>query len=213
MNKKNLLLIGGGGHCKACIDVIEMEGKYTICGILDQAEFVGKNVLGYDIIGTDELISSYTDKGYSFLLTVGQIRSAHLRRRIFEYMKSLDADIVTVISPLAYVSKHAVLGKGSIVMHNATVSAGVRVGENNILNTGCNIEHDTRTGDHCHISTHAVINGDCTIGHEVFVGSNATVSNQISIANEVVIGAGAVVHKDLGIKGTYIGNPAIRLSK
>ena len=34
MNQK-LILIGGGGHCRYCIDVIEQEGKYQICGIED----------------------------------------------------------------------------------------------------------------------------------------------------------------------------------
>ena len=32
---KNLYLIGGGGHCKSCIDVIEQEKKYKIKGIFD----------------------------------------------------------------------------------------------------------------------------------------------------------------------------------
>ena len=35
---KKIILIGGGGHCKSCIDVIEQEGKYRIAGIVDMAE-------------------------------------------------------------------------------------------------------------------------------------------------------------------------------
>ncbi len=30
--------MGGGGHCKSCIDVIEQEGKYKIAGIVDAKE-------------------------------------------------------------------------------------------------------------------------------------------------------------------------------
>ena len=33
---KKIILIGGGGHCKSCIDVIESEKKYTIKGILEK---------------------------------------------------------------------------------------------------------------------------------------------------------------------------------
>ena len=33
--KKNIILIGGGGHCKSCIDVIEAEDKFEIAGIVD----------------------------------------------------------------------------------------------------------------------------------------------------------------------------------
>ena len=51
---QKIILIGGGGHCKSCIDVIEAEGKYDIAGILDMPEFVGEKILGYSIIGTDD---------------------------------------------------------------------------------------------------------------------------------------------------------------
>jgi hypothetical protein len=37
---KSLLLIGGGGHCRTCIDVIETEGKYKIAGIV---KLIGEN--------------------------------------------------------------------------------------------------------------------------------------------------------------------------
>jgi hypothetical protein len=33
---KKVFLIGGGGHCKSCIDVIENENKYKIKGIIDK---------------------------------------------------------------------------------------------------------------------------------------------------------------------------------
>ena len=33
---KNIILIGGGGHCKSVIDVIEQEKKYKISGIVDK---------------------------------------------------------------------------------------------------------------------------------------------------------------------------------
>ena len=36
--KEKIILIGGGGHCRACIDVIEQEGRFTIAGIVDVPE-------------------------------------------------------------------------------------------------------------------------------------------------------------------------------
>ena len=33
---KKIILVGGGGHCKSCIDVIENENKYKIIGIIDK---------------------------------------------------------------------------------------------------------------------------------------------------------------------------------
>ena len=31
----NIILIGGGKHCHACIDIIEDDGNYQIIGIID----------------------------------------------------------------------------------------------------------------------------------------------------------------------------------
>ena len=32
---KKIILIGAGGHCNSCIDVIELEKKYKIIGLVD----------------------------------------------------------------------------------------------------------------------------------------------------------------------------------
>ena len=53
IEKPNIILVGGGGHCVSVIDVIEQQGKYNIKGIIDIKENIGKNVLGYKIIGSD----------------------------------------------------------------------------------------------------------------------------------------------------------------
>jgi hypothetical protein len=51
--KEQIILIGGGGHFKSCIDVIEQEGIFDIAGIVDISEKRGLIVLGYPVIGTD----------------------------------------------------------------------------------------------------------------------------------------------------------------
>ena len=108
---KELYLIGGGGHCKSCIDVIELEGKFTIKGIFDKKENIGKNVLGYPIVGSDEDIAKYISSQSYFLITVGQIKSPDIRIAIFENLKKQKANMAIVISPRAYVSKHAQIGE------------------------------------------------------------------------------------------------------
>ena len=52
--KENILLIGGGGHCHSVIDVIELENKYEIAGIIDKKELIGTKVLGYEVIACDD---------------------------------------------------------------------------------------------------------------------------------------------------------------
>jgi len=204
MNDK-IVLVGAGGHCKACIDVIEAEGKFSIAGVLEKDERLkGNQLMGYRILGGDEMIDELAAQGLCFLVTVGQIKSPLTRKKIFQKLESLNASCPVITSPYAYVSRHATIGKGTIIMHNAIVNAGATVGVNCILNTGCIIEHDALIGHHSHISTRAVINGDCTIGNEVFVGSGTVVANGKSIADGVVLGGACYVHKNIFRQGVYI---------
>ena len=207
MNQKNLILIGGGGHCKSVIDVAESAG-YNILGILDMPEDIGKSVLDYKIIGTDDDIPQFVDKA-EFIITVGFIKNPDIRMRIFDKVREAGGKLATVISSTAHVSRYASIGEGTVVMHQAVVNAGAKIGENCIINTFCNIEHDAVIGDQCHISTGAMVNGDCKVGKLCFIGSQSVLANGISICDDVIVGAGSLIRKNILKPGIYSGNPAI----
>ena len=205
--EKNLILIGGGGHCKSVIEVAEGAG-YTILGILDKPEEVGKKVLAYEVIGVDDDIPQYVDKA-EFIITVGFIKDPSLRIKLYNKVIQAGGKFATLIASTAYVSKYAKIGQGTVVMHQAFVNAGAEIGENVIVNTFANIEHDACIGNQCHISTGTMINGDCKVGDNCFIGSQSVLSNGISICSDVVVGAGTFVHKSIFQTGIYSGNPSI----
>ena len=191
-SKPNIILIGAGGHCVSVIDVIEQENKYNILGVLDSKKNED-NVLGYPVLGGDELIPNLVNDNNYFLITVGQIKSYSIRQTIADNLKINKGKLAIVVSPLAYVSKHASIQDGSIIMNGAIVNAKSKIGKHCIINTKSNIEHGAIIGDFCHISTCAVVNGDSVIGKGTFIGSNATVSNGITIEENSVISAGKFV--------------------
>lgn len=207
MSQRKLILIGGGGHCKSVIDVAESAG-YNILGILDMPEDIGKSVLDYKVIGTDDDIPQFADKA-EFIITVGFIKSPAIRMRIFDKVKEAGGKLATIIASTAHVSRYASLGEGTVVMHQTVVNAGARIGENCIINTFCNIEHDAVIGDQCHISTGTMVNGDCKVGKMCFIGSQSVLANGISICDDVIVGAGSLVRKNILKPGIYSGNPAI----
>jgi sugar O-acyltransferase (sialic acid O-acetyltransferase NeuD family) len=192
--RKDIVLIGGGGHCVSVIDIIENGNEFNIIGILDSNK-KEKNILGHRILGGDELIPDLVKEGNYFLVTVGQIKSYSTRLNIAKNLLTNNAKIATVISPLAYVSKHAVIGKGTIIMNHAAVNAQSKIGDNCIINSKSNIEHGVIVEDFCHVSTCAVVNGDTVVGRGSFIGSNATISNGISIKENSIISAGVFVSK------------------
>ena len=204
---KNLILVGGGGHCKSVIEAAESAG-YNILGVLDTPENVGKQVLAYSVIGTDDDIPQYVDKA-EFVITVGFIKNPAIRIKLYNKVKEAGGKLATVIASTAHVSKYSTIGEGTVVMHQAFVNAGAHIGANCIINTFCNIEHDAQIGDQCHISTGTMVNGDCKVGDRCFIGSQSVLSNGIAIGDDIIVGAASFVRKSISAKGIYSGNPAI----
>lgn len=205
-NKKQIILVGGGGHCKACIDVIESEKLYQIKGILDLPERIGDSVLLYKIIGTDKDISKFANEGYSFLITVGQIKSSAIRERLYSEIKRNNGNLPVIISPNSYVAKSAKIGEGTIIMHHVLINTEAQVGVNCIINNKVLIEHESTIGNHCHISTNSVINGQCKIGKSVFIGSSSLIYNNINISDHSIIAGGTVISTNINSSGLYWNN-------
>jgi sugar O-acyltransferase (sialic acid O-acetyltransferase NeuD family) len=189
--KPKLILIGGGGHCKSCIDVIEQENKFTIAGIVDINTSIS-DLLGYPLLGHDEDLAKLKLSYDYALITIGQIKTPAIRIRLLDYAKSLGFKFPAIISPRAYVSKHAKIGNGTIVMHDALINAGAIVGDNCIINSKSLIEHDAVIEDSCHISTGAIINGGVVIRQGTFVGSNAVTKESIQTKENDFIKAGSL---------------------
>jgi len=187
--KEKIILLGGGGHCKSVIDVIEQEGRFTIVGIVEKFTGESKPVLGYPLIGTDDELEKLRQTYEYAFVTVGQIKSNSVRVKLFEKLEALAFKIPTIISPLAYVSAHATIEKGTIVMHHTVVNAGAHIGKNCIINSKALLEHDTHIANHCHISTGALLNGDVTVEDNCFVGSGAIVVQGCKVSGFVKAGS------------------------
>src|SRR5688572_3710001 len=120
-----IVLIGGGGHCRSCIHVMETSG-YTISGIIDDSI---TDMFEYPVLGGDEKIDELiTD--HSFLVTVGQVKNPSARMRIHASVAGKGGKFATVISSFALVSRYAAIGDGTIIMHQVIVNAGSIVGSN-----------------------------------------------------------------------------------
>jgi len=211
MMQKPLILVGGGGHCKSVVEAAESVG-FQILGVLDMPENVGNEILSTKVIGTDDDIPAYVDKA-EFVITVGFIKNPAIRIKLYNKIKEAGGKLANIIASTAYVSKYAVIGEGTVVLHQAFVNAGAKVGCNVILNTATNIEHDAVIGDHCHISTGAMVNGECVVGDRCFIGSQSVLANCITIGDDIIVGAGSLVRKSIKEKGIYSGNPAFMIIK
>lgn len=205
-----MVLIGGGGHCRACLDVIETT-EYEVAGIVDPS-VSSMGAYNYPILGDDSFVAENIDKYRTYFLAIGQTGLPLTRIRVFEKLESLPINFASILSGLSYVSEKALVGDGSVVMHGAMINTGSRIGHHNIVNSKALIEHDVSTGDFCHFSTASVVNGGCEIGNNVFIGSGCIVFNNLTITDDVVVGGGSVVNKSILEPGKYVGSPARKVA-
>jgi len=195
--KPKIVLIGGGGHCVSCIDVIEQENRFEIFGILDEVDRSRKELMGYPILGGDDELKSLRLSIRFAFITVGQILCPSPRIRLFDYAMSLGYTLPIIVSPRAYVSKNALIKQGTIIMHDTLINSRASIGRNCIINTKALIEHDALVKNHCHISTSAILNGGVVVGTGSFIGSGCAIKEGVSIGNNCVVGIGLNVRHSL----------------
>ena len=192
-----ILLIGAGGHARSCIDVLEEENQFEIAGLIEKGESISNESLGYPVIGTDDDLKDLRKQYKNALITVGQIKSPAIRVKLYQLLKELNFTLPVIVSSQAYVSKHAQIGEGSIIMRGVIINANAKIGNNCIINNRALIEHDAIIGNHSHIATGAIVNGGVSVGSESFIGSGVVTKQYISIGNNCSVGAGVTLKSDV----------------
>lgn len=206
---KKIVIIGGGGHAKVIIDLINVCGSYEIAGIVDAQLDIGVFVSGVAVLGDDRILSElYEDGLRNACIAVGSVKDNSKRRALYEKVKNAGFLAPVLIHPSAVISGKSHVREGAQIMAGAIVQTDSSIGENTIVNTGAIVEHDCIIGDHVHICPGAVISGGCKIGEGSFVGAGATVMQGIKIGSNSIVSAGAVAINDVPDNVRVIGVPA-----
>ena len=197
-----IILVGGGGHCASCIEVILSSDTYSIFGIIDGTDKLNEQVLGIPVIGSDAELLAFKESCEFALITVGFVKTSEIQ---------IGYELPVIIANTAYKSVECEISNGTILMHQVMVNARASIGANCIINSKALIEHDATIGNNCHISTGAIVNGNCTIGDDCLIGSGSVIKHGVEIVSGCVIGAGAVVVSSITSPGVYVGNPVRKI--
>lgn len=209
------VLLGGGGHAAVLIDALLAGGAAITLGILEGAPArAGESVLGVPILGDDGALAELRAAGTGyFIVAVGSVGDASVRRRLYERALALGLEPLGVRHPSAIVSRFATIGPGVQILPGAVVNARARIGRNVIVNSGAIVEHDCVVGDHAHIATGARLASTVTVGAGAHVGAGAVVRQGQAIGDGAIVGAGAVVVKDVPAGCIVAGVPAVPLGE
>ena len=209
--RRDIVVVGGGGHAKVLISVLKKAGLYRVIGYTDGAD--KGSILGTPYLGTDSILAELKERNRDCRAAIGlgPVGRTEGRRRLQALLEGLGFELPVIVSSQAIVGEEVTLGKGTVVFDGAVINPGTTIGACVIINTNSTVEHDCRISDHVHIATGATVCGGVQVGANCFIGAGATVIQYVSICPECMVGAGAVVIKDISETGTYVGNPARKL--
>jgi sugar O-acyltransferase (sialic acid O-acetyltransferase NeuD family) len=205
----DIVLIGGGGHGRVIIDILEKAGENRIVGILDACLQVGERVLGYDVLGRDNDLRAIAESQR----IQGAVAAIGDNARRAEAVRAIKAEcpemlFPNAIHPSAQVARSVRLGVGNVVMAGAVINSSAVVGSFCIFNTNCSVDHDARVGDFASLAPNSCLGGYVEIGEGAAVCLGANVIDRLKIGMHTIVGAGATVLHDLPSGIVAYGTPA-----
>lgn len=194
----DVVIYGGGGHAKMCIEMITQSNKYTIRGVIDDNIPVGTLIFNIPVIGNENDLTEFQTKGLTkVVLGIGAVLNHKSRNRLYKTIQQKQFTIPTIIHPTAMVEPSVRIGEGNQIMQGAIVGSDVTVGDNCIINSGCIISHDTVIGNNVHIAPGAIIAGGVTIQDNTVIGMGATIFLGVNIGKNVTIHNGVRIFSDI----------------
>jgi sugar O-acyltransferase (sialic acid O-acetyltransferase NeuD family) len=203
----SVFLVGGGGHARVVLDLLERQGGVRVLGVLDDDPgAIGRSVLGaFAVVGGMTLATDWIAQGARALVAIG---SNQARLRVAQALASRGAGFAIGVHPAAVIGAAVELGAGTVVMAGVIINPLTRIGEQVIVNTGATVEHDCQVGTGVHLAPGSVLCGGVSVGDGTLIGAGAVVIPGIRIGAGVTVGAGAVVVADVPDGLTVAGCPA-----
>jgi sugar O-acyltransferase (sialic acid O-acetyltransferase NeuD family) len=187
-----MILYGSGGHAKVIIDILDSIGVEP--ELIVDHDPKTNSFMGFPVVKD-------TGRCESMIVAIG---SNEIRKKV---VSELDVDeYPNAIHKSAVVSKHAIVGHGSVVMQGAIVQSCVKIGDHCIINTGATVDHDCHLGDFVHIAPNATLCGNVEVGEGSWIGAGSVVKQGTRIGAWSIVGAGSVVIDDIPDHVVAVGN-------
>ena len=208
----NIIIVGGGGHGRVIIDIVEKSGQFNLLGILDAQLPLGANVFGYEVLGNDgdlvKLIVQRHVQGVVIAVGDNWMRSKVTRSIL---LAAPHLAFPNAIHPAAQIGRSVCLGHGNVVMAGAVINIGATIGNFCILNTNCSVDHDVILGDYVSFAPNSCAGGSVEVGDYSAVCLGSNIIDRIKIGSHTVIGAGSTVLLEMPANIVAFGTPALKI--
>ncbi len=209
---KDLVIVGAGGiDIVRLIESINLEKKvFNLIGFLEKdSSRYGTEVLGYPVLGGDELLLTKFSKCavVNNVMHTPRIHKIITERLISDYHIT---EFPNIISPSVDL-KSIELGIGNILYKGNGLGTGVKIGDFNIL-YAAQIGHETSIADY-NLIARVGIGSRCKIGSYNLLGNSVTLANSLRMGDDNEVGVGSVVLKNVKNGHHLMGYPAIELDE
>ena len=184
---RKLLLVGAGGFGRV---VLEHASKEYECAFLDDGPEIGTVIDGVSVIGKTDELEQWFGEYDKLIVTIGNNK---LRERIYAVAESIGYSFPNIIHPSAYISPHAHLADGTIILNNAVVQNGARAGRGLIMNPGTELHQDSTVGGNVLIYTNSVVRSLTHVGERAWIGANAVIGTGVTLPDDARVEDGEVV--------------------
>lgn len=191
-----ILVCGGRGHGRVCLDILRARAEYEIAGIVDDDLEVGIEVLGFPVLGTfadlPRLYDSGITKAIMAIACLGNLRS---RENLCERVRRIGFEIPNLIHPKAIIEPSVRMGTGVQVLAGAIVGSLAKLHDDCVINHGSIVSHDCVIHQNAHLAPGCILAGNVEVGSNTLMGMGATVYLGTRIGQDVVVHNGYnVVH-------------------
>jgi sugar O-acyltransferase (sialic acid O-acetyltransferase NeuD family) len=202
-----LILIAASGLAREVLAMVRHSGQYDVVGLLDDdKEMAGVTVDGAPVLGTINDAAKYT---HAFMLVC--IASGRARESVVERLTALgltEARYATAIDPSVQYPEGCLIGRGSILLRNVTLTASVTLGSHVVAMPSVTFTYDDDVGDFATFAAGVSLGGGVRIGRAAYLGMNASVRERTSVGAYATVGMGAAVLSNVPDGQTWVGVPA-----
>lgn len=205
----NLCIYCAGGLGKEVFDIATRINKihsiWDEIFFVDDTEGLGDTTYLGRLFTFDKMLTEFHDDTIEVVIANGE---PVVREKLFEKVKKLKLNIISLIDPSASISPSASIGQGVIAYPFTIIASSAIIGDNVLVNASSIIGHDIKVGNNTVISSHANIGGASIIGENSYIGMGSMIKEKLSIGSNVIIGISSSVHRDIPDGVIAMGNPA-----
>ena len=168
----------------------------------------GKVINDYPVLGGNSWLNEFEKEIY----VICAIGNSSVRKSVYESVALYaNVKLATLIDPTVRIDKTVIIGEGSIICRNCTVTVNTHIGIGVLMNTGASVGHDSKVSAFCTFLTNAIAAGHTSFGECCNIGSGAFILQGKTIVANTTLAPLSSVLKDITEAGTYSGNPARRM--